>query len=264
MFYKKTGFPDESEIVLCTVKTILYHSVFVELDEYQKREGMIHISEISPGRIRNLRDYVREGKKIVCKVLRVNQEKGHIDLSLRRVSLSMKKKKNEEYKQEQKAEKILETAAQKLNTNLEDMYKKVGNKIIEIYGSLNFCFQTVALEGKVGLTKLNLPEQHTKILTEIIKEKIKPPEVKIDSMLILKSNASNGIEIIKQGLKKTEELYKSKDYKIKLSYSSAPNYRISITSKDYKSAEKALEEVANTALSLIKKEGGEGEFIKHD
>lgn len=264
MFHKKTGFPEESEVVLCTVKKILYHSVFVDLDEYDKLEGMIHISEISPGRIRNLRDFVKEGKKIVCKVLKVNQEKGHIDLSLRRVSLSVKKKKNEEYKQEQKSEKILETIAQELNTNLEEMYNKIGNKMIEAYGSLNSCFQAVALEGGSVLTKLDIPEQYVKILTEIIKEKIKPPEVKIDSTIVLKSNAPNGIEIIKNCLKRTEELYKDKEYKIKLSYLSAPNYRISLISKDYKSAEKAIEEVANTTLSLLKKDGGEGEFIRND
>ena len=83
---KKKGFPEEDDIVLCTVKKILYHSVFVTLDEYDNLEGMIHISEIAPGRIRNIRDYVREGKKLVCKVLRVRKEKGHFDLSLRRVN----------------------------------------------------------------------------------------------------------------------------------------------------------------------------------
>ena len=85
MLLKKEGFPEEDELVMCTVTQVQFHSVFVTLDEYDKG-GMIHISEVSPGRIRNIRDFVREGKKIVCKVLRVNEEKGHIDLSLRRVT----------------------------------------------------------------------------------------------------------------------------------------------------------------------------------
>jgi len=64
MFYKKKGLPEENSIVLCTVKKILFHSIFVDLDEYQNQDGMIHISEIAPGRIRNIRDYVAEGKKL--------------------------------------------------------------------------------------------------------------------------------------------------------------------------------------------------------
>ena len=55
---------------MVTVTKIEYHSVFVELDEYGKT-ALIHISEISPGRIRNIRDFVKvEDKKIVCKVLK--------------------------------------------------------------------------------------------------------------------------------------------------------------------------------------------------
>ena len=64
MLYRRSGFPQEHEIVLCTVNKILTHSIFVGLDEYDK-QGMLHISEVSPGRIRNLRDFVEEGKKIV-------------------------------------------------------------------------------------------------------------------------------------------------------------------------------------------------------
>ena len=74
MFYKKKGFPQVNDVLMCTVKKVLGHSVFVTLEEYD-REGMIHISEISPGRIRNIRDYVVEGKKIVCKILRVNKDR---------------------------------------------------------------------------------------------------------------------------------------------------------------------------------------------
>ena len=74
MLYKKQGFPEEDELVLCTVNNVQHNSVFVDLDEYNKR-GLIHISEIAPGRIRNIRDYVVEGKKIVCKILRIDQEK---------------------------------------------------------------------------------------------------------------------------------------------------------------------------------------------
>src|SRR3989344_5557116 len=101
---------------------------------------MIHISEISPGRIRNIRDFVKEGKKVVCKVLNVNREKGYVDLSLRRVNQAQKISKNNSYKQEQKAEKVLQDLAKKLDTDLKTIYEKIGNKIIEKYETLTSCF----------------------------------------------------------------------------------------------------------------------------
>ncbi|TAL53018.1 MAG: S1 RNA-binding domain-containing protein, partial [Nanoarchaeota archaeon] len=92
MLLQKKGFPPESELVLCTVTNVQGHSVFVKIEDYGI-SGMIHISEVAPGRIRNIRDYVKEGKLIVCKVLRVNKERGHVDLSLRRVTESQKRAK---------------------------------------------------------------------------------------------------------------------------------------------------------------------------
>src|SRR3990167_5178204 len=113
MLFKKQGFPEEGDLILCTVTSVQFHSVFVDLDEYG-RNGMIHISEVAPGRIRNIRDYVKENKKVVCKVLKINREKGYIDISLRRVNEKEKKRKIEEMKREQLAEKIAEQAAAKL------------------------------------------------------------------------------------------------------------------------------------------------------
>src|SRR3989344_3656482 len=136
MFYKKQGIPEEGDIITCTVKEISYHTVFVKLDEYENLEGMIHISEISPGRIRNLRDFVKEGKRIVCKVLKI-RDKSHIELSLRRVTTSFRINKLAEYKQEEKAEKLLEQIGKRLKFSLEEMYKKVGYPAIEKFGTLN-------------------------------------------------------------------------------------------------------------------------------
>ena len=62
MYYKRTGLPEESELLLCTVTNIQYSSVFVKIDDFGI-SGMIHISEIAAGRIRNIRDYVKEGKR---------------------------------------------------------------------------------------------------------------------------------------------------------------------------------------------------------
>src|SRR6056297_2999859 len=113
MYYKKTGFPEEGDLVFATVSNVQYNSVFVKIEDYD-RQGLIHISEVSPGRIRNIRDYVKEGKMVVCKVIKIDEVKGHIDLSLRRVTEMQKRAKTDERKQEQKAENIIEMLANKL------------------------------------------------------------------------------------------------------------------------------------------------------
>lgn len=259
MFYKKTTFPEVGEIALCTVKKILFHSVFVELDEYRALEGLIHISEISPGRIRNLRDFVREGKKIVCKVLKIDQKKGHVDLSLRRVSASMKKKKNEDYKQEQKAEKLLEQIGKQLNLTLEDIYKKIGYKLIEEYTSLNIGFQEI-LQNPEILKKLCADEKIASLLYSTLKEKIKPIEIKISKTLLLTNSNSDGIERIKSLLVKAKELAKNKNYNFSIKYMGSPYYKLDLISDDYKKAESYLKEILDFIMAKAKETGGTAEL----
>ena len=87
---------DVGDVVLCTVDRIVGTTVFVMIGDNNRTEGSIIVSEISPGRIRNLRDFVTPKKKIVCKIIRINQ--GNIELSLRRVTSKEKKEVIDNYK----------------------------------------------------------------------------------------------------------------------------------------------------------------------
>ena len=257
MLLKKQGFPEEDELVLCTVTDVQFHSVFVTLDEYGGRTGLVHISEIAPGRIRNIRDYVAEGKKIVCKVLRISQEKGHIDLSLRRVNESQKRNKLNQVKQEQLAEKIVENTAKQQGISLNKLYEDLAGKLIPKYGLLFNAFEAIAndqadLEGVVD-------KKIAKELTESIKQRIKPPEIIITGDLKLATYAPNGIEIIKKILAIFE---KEKD--LQISYKGAGTHLVKITSTNYKDAEKKLKIVMDSALDFAKKNKATAEFIRKE
>ncbi len=255
MFYKNKGFPEEGEIVLCTVKKILYHSVFAVLDEYEKIEGMIHISEISPGRIRNIRDYVKEGKQIVCKILKIDKQKGHIDLSIRRVGTNQKRNKNSEWKQEHKAEKLLELVGKDLNKDIATMYKEVGYSLREEYGSLNKAFERFVLEPE-EVKEFKLPRKLEETLISIVLEKIQPKKAEVSGILDLSLETSNGIEIIKKTL---TDLQKGE---ISITYLSAPRYKVGVTASDYKTAEGILRQVQEDAISKIESAGGTASFSK--
>jgi translation initiation factor 2 subunit 1 len=253
MYYKKKGLPDEGDVVVVTVKKILYHSIFAELDEYENKEGMIHISEIAPGRIRNIRDYVREGKKLVCVVLSLNKEKGHIDLSLRRVPQSLRIKKNDEFKQEVKSEKLLEYIGKQVKVNLAGMYKKVGNKLIEEFGLLGIAFNEISVNGEKAIKDLKVDAKIAKVLIEVVQDKIKPLEVSITSIFELRSNGENGIEDIKESLLAGDKVASMEDTKVAIAYISAPKYKVEVFGSDYKSVEADLENITNAITKEAKK-----------
>lgn len=68
------------------VKQIADMGAYVKLLEYDNIDGMILLSELSRRRIRSIQKLIRVGRNEVVVVLRVDKEKGYIDLSKRRVS----------------------------------------------------------------------------------------------------------------------------------------------------------------------------------
>lgn len=257
MLLTKEGFPEEGELVLCTVTKIQPHSVFVDLDEY-RRSALIHISEISPGRIRNIRDFVVEGKKVVCTVLRIERQKGYIDLSLRRVNENQKRNKLNEIKQEQLAEKIVEIAAKNADVPLTTLYKQLAEKLIKKYGALYPAFQDVS-KGDDVLTKIGLDSKVAATLETSIRQRIKEPEVKIKGELKIITYAPNGLQIIKDALKKAEDVDKKK---ISINYEGSGKYMLIVKSNNYKEAEKLMEKSAQSAISHVEQNKGEASFAR--
>lgn len=256
MLLKKKGFPEEEDIVMCTVSKIHFHSVFANIDEYG-RTGLIHISEVSPGRIRNLRDFVVEGKKVVCKVLRIDREKGHIDLSLRRVTEGQRRTKVNEIKQEQKAEKIIEFVAKSQNMDKVVLFNQISEKVLEKYPSIYPAFEEV-IKNEDVLKKLGIPDKISKLLVDIIKQRIKEAEVQIGGDLRLTSYDPNGVDIIREALKKADKV----DKKVTILYEGGGKYKITVKAPDYKKAEKLLDTATKNAIDFVNKHDGEGNFVR--
>lgn len=244
MLLIKKGFPEEDELVFCTVQDVQYNCVFVKLDEYDKT-GLIHISEVASGRVRNTREYVKEKQKIVCQVLRVNTEKGHIDLSLRRVNESQKRKKLTEIKQEQAAEKIIEVVAKQEKIDVKKFFDHVIGAVSEKYVSLYQCFEDV-VAGTVQLGNLGVEKRMAQALTQVILQRVKSPEVHIGGDLFLTSYDPDGVELVKQTLTKAE------GKNVVLKYKGAGTYLVYVTGDSYKKAEGVLKKSLDAALVFAK------------
>ncbi|KAI1729713.1 s1 RNA binding domain-containing protein [Ditylenchus destructor] len=78
-------FPDIEDTVMVKVHKIGEMGAYVTLSEYNNKEGMILLSELSRRRIRSVNKLVRVGRSECVAVIRVDQDKGYIDLSKRRV-----------------------------------------------------------------------------------------------------------------------------------------------------------------------------------
>ena len=245
MYFKKSGFPEEGDLVFATVTSVQYNSVFVTIEEYG-RQGLIHISEVSPGRIRNIRDYVKEGKMVVCKVIKIDESRGHIDLSLRRVTEMQKRAKTDERKQEQKAENIIEMLASKLKEQPRKVYDEISKILLPKYELLQYAFEEV-IENNVSIKSMGVPDKYSKILEQLVREKIKPKQVSISGVIMIKSFEEDGAELVKNTLIKAHAINEN----VKIKCLGAGNYSLEIVAKDYKEAELLLAKVKESIQSSI-------------
>ena len=258
MLLKKEGFPANEELVLCTVTNVQPHSVFCTLDEYSK-SGMIHISEIAPGRIKNIREFVAEGKKIVCKVLQINLERGHIDLSLRRVNEGHRRTKLNDMKQEQFAEKILEHVAKAHKIDPKALYLKVREPIFAKYGALFPAFESVARDEDT-FEAIGLEATLAKDFSEAVKLKIRPPEVQLIGDFTISSTAPDGIDVITGAL--NEALTTAGDLSIK--YKGNGTYHLTVKSDDFKKAEKMMKDAVDKTIAYAEKHKAVAEFKRQE
>ena len=246
--------PEIGEVVIATVRRITDYGAYVYLDEYE-REGLLHVSEISSSWIRNIRDYVREGQKTVLKVLRIDKERGHVDLSLRRVSGTERKEKLLRWNLDKKAESLIRSVSERLKMPVNEVNEVISKPLTEAYGDLYAGLEEVTREGETTLSKLGVKEDIAVAVTEVIKEKIKLPYVEVKGILELQCTKPNGVEILREAMLNAEK-NRRKNVKLKIYVISPPKYRIEATARDYKTAEEVLEKASEQAINTVVEIGG--------
>ncbi len=259
LIIKRSGYPSKGEIVIGTVKRVLDFGAFISLDEYEGREGMVHISEVAAGWIKDIREHVKKGQKVICKVLDVNPKRGHIDLSIKDVNERQRREKLQQWKNEIKAFKWLEIIGEKLGVDRKEL-EKIGKKLLKDYDSVYSAFEEVAYEGYEVLSPL-VGEEFAREMGEIARENIKPRRVKVRGYFELRSFASDGVERIKKALMEAYSV-KRDGAELKIEYVGAPKYRVVVEADDYKTAESVLKEVTGKVLKAMKRLGGEGKFVR--
>lgn len=246
---------------MCTVKEVFDQGAYLTLDEYEGKEGMVHISEIASGWIKNIRRHVKEGQKTVCKVLNVDKKKEHINLSIRRVKDSQRRWKSEQWKRERKTENLLDQASKRIGEDPETAYEKIGFPLQEKYEDAYSAFEEAARKGREVLEEnLEVDKKWIDVLMELIETGVEPPIVKVKGFVDLKTPSPNGVEVISSALKEARKQGSGPETEIEVQYIGAPSYSFEVTAPSYKQAEEALQKTAEKAVSIVEEDGGTGEF----
>ncbi|TXT63807.1 MAG: Translation initiation factor 2 subunit alpha [Promethearchaeota archaeon] len=260
----RDAFPPEGAFVVGRVENIQNQYVYVELLDYDglpsenHAKGMIHISEISSRWVKNIRNYLREGQRMVLRVTRVDPSKGHVDLSLRRTNAAQRKNKMKEWKYAVKLENLLQFLCDEFDDlTLDEAYEKIGFPVLEHF---NDNYQETIEELKEGGEEIlenltDIPEEKKETFLRIVDENVEISTVNIVGKIKLRFDHPDGVELIKQTLTEARHVLENPKptRKLEISYVAAPFYRVEIISKDYLDAENILSDTLDVVEEKAEK-----------
>jgi translation initiation factor 2 subunit 1 len=223
-FYE-AKYPEIESVVMVNVRTIADMGAYVSLLEYDGIEGMILLSELSRRRIRSIHKLIRVNRNEVVMVLRVDREKGYIDLSKRRVSPEDVAACEDRFNKAKAVHGVLRHVAERRKYHLEDLYERIGWPLYKKYGHAYDAFKlsiseevdgaaavaAAASGGSGGSTAtsavlgdpfadINVPQDLKDEIKTYILRRLAPQPVKIRSDIEVSCFTYEGIDAIRDAL----------------------------------------------------------------
>ena len=253
-FYEEK-YPEIDSFVMVNVKQIAEMGAYVKLLEYDNIDGMILLSELSRRRIRSIQKLIRVGRNEVVVVLRVDKEKGYIDLSKRRVSPEDIVKCEERYNKSKMVHSIMRHVAEKTNTPLEELYTDIGWPLNRKYGHAVDAF-------KLSITNPNVWDEVT-FKNQVIKEELQsyiskrltPQPTKVRADVEVTCFGYEGIDAVKDALRRAESK-SSEQAQVKVRLVSPPLYVLTSQTLDKAIGIQVLEEAIREVDQNIRAAGG--------
>jgi len=228
---------------------------YVKLLEYDNIDGMILLSELSRRRIRSIQKLIRIGRNEVVVVLRVDKEKGYIDLSKRRVSAEDIVRCEERYNKSKSVHSIMRHVAEKTKTPIEKLYQDIGWPLNKKYGHANDAFKLSITNPDVW-DDVTFPSQVVKDeFQSYISKKLTPHPTKVRADVEVTCFKYDGIDAVKDALRKAEAK-NTPDTQVKVKLVSPPHYVLTSQCLDKTVGISLLEEAINDIEASIKESGG--------
>ncbi|KAJ1661701.1 hypothetical protein GGF42_002288 [Coemansia sp. RSA 2424] len=253
-FYE-AEFPEPDEVVMVRIASINDIGAYVLLEEYNNIQGMITVADLSRRRIRSVQKLVRVGKQEAVVTLRVDKEKGYIDLSKRQASPEEVRKCAEKFEKSKTVHSIITHVATKMNMEAEDLYKRFGWPLYRKYGHAYDAFKMAITEYDEVLGEYNLEPELKKELMTGITRRLAPQNSKLRADFEITCYNFVGVEAIRKALRAAEAV-STKDTVLQVRLIAPPEYVITATSINKDRDIKLMEDALAAADRVIREEGG--------
>jgi translation initiation factor 2 subunit 1 len=255
----RAEYPEPDDLVMVRVNRINEIGAFVSLLEYNDKEGIILLSELSRRRMRSINKHIRVGKKEVLQVLRVDKEKGYIDLSKKLLKEEDIIECTQTYQKSKTVHSIMTHVAE-LQTGdniltLEELYNRVGWPLYENFGHAYEAFKK-AVAGEEIFEGIDASPEIKNNILKIIQHRLGCQPVKIQADIQVTCFSYEGIDAIKPALHAglacgTEEA------PIRIQLVTSPEYILLTSSTDPERGAALLKKAIEAIQTEIKNHGGD-------
>ena len=242
--------PREGELLVCIVKNVRENGAYLALETYPGKEGFVFIGEIATGWVRNIRGHIREGQRVVAKVIGVKVERESISLSIKSVSEERRRDTLQSWKNEQRATQIMKVAAERVGWDGEKI-EAVSDEMKEGFGSLYGALEECAI-SESALEDAGFQGSWIEVVTELAVENIVPPFVEIRGIFDIEVWGPEGVNAIRQALLSAEACADNlEEVVLTCNYDGAPHYRVDIRAPNYPVAESLWEAAQKAVIESI-------------
>lgn len=206
------------------------------------------MSELSRRRIRSINKLIRVGRNEVVIVIRVDKEKGYIDLSKRRVTSEEILKCEEKFARGKTVNSILRHTAEvlKMTTDqqFEELYEKTAWKIDEKFKKPGYAFDVFkqCVTDQSALDDCDIPAEWKEILLSNIRRRLTPQAVKCRADIEVSCYSYEGIDAIRSALREGLKM-STEDRPVKINLIAPPVYVVTSSSLDRDEGVKLLQDV---------------------
>jgi len=257
-FYKNQ-FPEPEEVVMVNVTQIGEMGAYVTLLEYDDIEGMILLSELSRRRIRSINKLVRVNRTEIVMVIRVDKEKGYIDLSKRRVDPEDVVKCEERYNKAKAVHSVLTHVAKTHNIPVEELCSKVSWPLYEKYGHAYDAFKiALNVDGEEHVdifADMDISAVIKNDLLTYIKRRLAPQPVKIRADIEVTCFTYEGIDAIKAALGEGEDK-STLDCPVRIKLIAPPMYVMTCMTLDKDAGLEVMNQSIEAIATCVRSKGG--------
>lgn len=246
---------------MVNVRQIAEMGAYVHLLEYNNIEGMILLSELSRRRIRSINKLIRVGRSECVVVIRVDKDKGYIDLSKRRVSPEDIVRCEEKFAKGKVVNSILRHVADILGYKTDEQFEELCEKTAWHFDekfkkqAASYDVFKAAVNDPTLIDECGLDDKTKEILLVHMKRRLMSQAVKVRADIEVGCCAYEGIDAVKNALR-AGIACSTEDMQVKINLIAPPLFVVTTNTLDKDKGLEKLNEVLQKIEQSIKAAGG--------